>query len=78
MGRLLISKQNLEPRRVVPLNSYSIALTVQDDPENSPRTTSLCSCIFLVLSDHVCCLHLKMEFRLCARGRQWCGIIHYY
>ena len=27
---------------------------------------------------HVCCLHLKMEFRSCARGRQWCGIIHYY
>jgi len=42
----------------------------------SPRTSSLCSspqgsCI-------VCCLHLKMEFRSCARGRQWCGIIHYY
>jgi len=29
-------------------------------------------------SVHVCCLHLKMEFRSCARGRQWCGIIHYY
>ena len=27
---------------------------------------------------HVCCLHLKMEFCLCARGRQWCGIIHVY
>ena len=48
----------------------------------SPRTTSLCSHIFLVLRDHgvymYVCLHLKMEFRLCARGRQWCGIIHYY
>ena len=29
-------------------------------------------------SVHVCCLHLKMEFRSCARGRQVCGIIHYY
>ena len=29
-------------------------------------------------SEHVCCLHLKMDFRLCARGRQWCCIIHYY
>ena len=29
-------------------------------------------------SVHVCCLHLKMEFRSCARGRQWCGIIHNY
>ena len=29
-------------------------------------------------SVHVCCLLLKMEFRSCARGRQWCGIIHYY
>jgi len=29
-------------------------------------------------SVHVCCLHLKMEFRSCARGRQWCGIINYY
>ena len=27
---------------------------------------------------HVCCLHLKMEFRSYAKGRQWCGIIHYY
>jgi len=26
----------------------------------------------------VCCLHLKMEFCSCARGREWCGIIHYY
>ena len=29
-------------------------------------------------SVHVCCLHLKMEFRSCVRGHQWCGIIHYY
>ena len=29
-------------------------------------------------SDKLCCLHLKMEFRSCARVRQWCGIIHYY
>jgi len=29
-------------------------------------------------SVHVCSFHLKMEFRSCARGRQWCGIIHYY
>ena len=29
-------------------------------------------------SVHVCGLHLKMEFTSCARGRQWCGIIHYY
>jgi len=24
------------------------------------------------------CLHLKMEFHSCARGRQWCGIFHYH
>jgi len=29
-------------------------------------------------SVHVCCLHLKMEFCWCARGRQWCGIVHYH
>jgi len=29
-------------------------------------------------SVHVCCLHLKIEYCSCARGRQWCGIIHYY
>jgi len=29
-------------------------------------------------SVHVCCLHLKIEFRSCARGCQWCGYIHYY
>ena len=22
-------------------------------------------------------LHLKTEFRLCAKGRQWCGMFHY-
>jgi len=26
---------------------------------------------------YICCLHLKMELRSCARGRQWCGIVHY-
>ena len=47
----------------------------------SLRTSSLCSCIFLVFRDD----HglkvvniLKIEFRSCARGRQWCGIIHYH
>ena len=29
-------------------------------------------------SVNVCCLPLKMEFRSCARGRQWCGIFHYH
>jgi len=24
------------------------------------------------------CWHLKMEFRLCGRGRQWCSIIYYH
>jgi len=24
------------------------------------------------------CLHLKIEFRSCDRGRQWCGIFHCY
>jgi len=24
------------------------------------------------------CLHLKMEFRSCARGREWCSILHYH
>ena len=50
--------------------------------KKSPRTTSLCSHIFSgpqgSWSVHVCCSHLEMDFRSCARGRQWCGIIHYY
>ena len=53
--------------------------------KKSPRTTSLCSHIVLVLRDHgvymyvvYICLHLKLVFRSCARGRHWCGIIHYY
>jgi len=25
----------------------------------------------------VCCSHWKIEFRSCARRRQWCGIFHY-
>jgi len=43
-------------------------------------SSSLCSHIFLVLRDHwlYVCLHLKMEFRSCARGRHWCGIFHYH
>jgi len=46
----------------------------------SPRTSSLCSHIFLVLGDHwlYVCLHLKMEFLSCIRGRQWCDIFHYH
>jgi len=32
----------------------------------------------ITLNVHVCCLHLKMEFRSCARVRPWCGIIHYH
>jgi len=46
----------------------------------SPRTSSLCSHIFPVLRDHwlYVCLHLKMEFPSCARGRQWCEIFHYH
>ena len=39
-----------------------------------PRYTS----VILRLVCYVCCLHLKMEFCSCARGRQLCGIIHYY
>jgi len=40
----------------------------------------LCSHIFLVLRDHwlYVCLQLKMEFRSCARGRQWCSIFRYH
>ena len=44
-------------------------------------TTSMCSYISGPQgswSAHVCCLHLKVEYPSCARGRQWCGIIHYY
>ena len=26
----------------------------------------------------VCCLHLRIEFRSCARIRQWCGNFHYH
>jgi len=29
------------------------------------------------IMDCMFCLHLKIEFRSCARGRQWCGIFHY-
>ena len=40
----------------------------------------LCSYIILFLRDHGVLMYvdLEMEFRSCARGRQWCGIIHYY
>jgi len=33
---------------------------------------------FSVLRDHwlYVCLHLKIEFRSCARGRQWCAIFY--
>jgi len=36
--------------------------------------------IFLVLRDHwlFVCLHLKMKFRSCAKGRQWCAIFYYH
>ena len=46
----------------------------------SLRTSSLCSYIFLVPRDHwlYVCLHLKIEFCSCDRGRQWCGIFHYH
>jgi len=27
---------------------------------------------------HVCCLHWENEFRSCARGRKWNGILHYH
>ena len=33
---------------------------------------------YVVWSRIVCCLHLKIEFRSCAKGRQWCGIFHYH
>jgi len=33
----------------------------------------------LVYTNLICYgLWLLMEIRSCARGRQWCGIIHYY
>jgi len=44
----------------------------------SPCTSSLCSyisCIFWSSGIMDCiCLHLEIEFRSCARGRQWCCI----
>ena len=41
----------------------------------SPRTSSLCIYIFLILMDHglYAVYILKRGFRSCARGRQWCG-----
>ena len=39
---------------------------------------SVYTCLSYNFCVHVCCLHLKMEFCSCARGRQWCGIIHYH
>jgi len=46
----------------------------------SPRTSSLCSHIFWS-SGFIDCMFVyiwKIEFRLCARGRQWGGIIHFH
>jgi len=60
---------------------YNKILTPYKLYKKSPRTTLLCSHIFSgpqgSWSVHVCCLHLKMEFRSCARGHQWLGIIQY-
>ena len=40
----------------------------------------VCVVIFFWISGimECTCVHLKMEFCSCARGRQWCGIIHYF
>jgi len=39
----------------------------------------LCSCFLLSSGSMGCiCLHLKIAFRSCTRGRQWCGIFHYF
>ena len=37
-----------------------------------------CVVIFFWSSGIMECTCMKMEFCSCARGRQWCGIIHYY
>jgi len=44
-----------------------------------PRTASVCSYFSGPQGSWVvCCLHLKIEFRSCARRRQWCGIFYYH
>ena len=53
-----------------------------DGWEMSPRTTTFCSHTFPGLPGSwiVCCLHLKIDYRPCARGwgRKWCNIFHYH
>jgi len=37
-----------------------------------------CVVILFWSSGTIDCLHLKIEFRSCARGRPWCGIFHFH
>ena len=51
----------------------SITTTVSNE-YNCTQQNVYVACVYVVS----CCLHLKMEYCSCARGRQWCGIIHYH
>ena len=68
-----------------PPHFWSIGfIDTQDCPSTGRRlhTLSLCSYIFFwcsVLGSQIlCCLHLKIGFHSCARGRHWCSIFHYH
>jgi len=65
-------------KRFVVCNFIKNSNKTTDIPISFPKPAVLFSGPQGSWSVHVCCLHLKMEFRSCTRGRQWCGVMLNY